>query len=192
MSGMPSWASTEPSTYSTIEWTMLCGWTMTDTCAVGKSNNQRASMTSNPLFISVAESIVILSPIFHVGCCSASATRMPAKSSAGRCRNGPPDAVRMIRLTSAWRWPCRAWNTALCSLSTGRSCPPRLAASRVINSPDTTSASLLASATSLPARTAASVEGRPSAPTSAATTRSAGACVATSCRPSAPHTTSPP
>ena len=49
-------------------------------------------MTSRPLFISVAESIVILPPMSHVGCSSASSTRdllelaarAPAKRAAGR------------------------------------------------------------------------------------------------------------
>ena len=58
-------------------------------------------MTSSPLFISVAESIVILRPIRHVGCCSASAAETAASSDAVRPRNGPPDAVSTSRCTSA-------------------------------------------------------------------------------------------
>ena len=63
-------------------------------------NSQCASITSRPLFISVAESIVILRPIRHVGCCSASAAVTPVSSDAVRPRNGPPDAVRMSRRIS--------------------------------------------------------------------------------------------
>ena len=56
-------------------------------------------MTSRPLFISVAESIVILRPICHVGCCSACSgvtrsscvAREVAKRSARRGENQPPD-----------------------------------------------------------------------------------------------------
>ena len=39
MSGAPSWASTEPSTYSTIEWITDCGWTTTSN-AVGLEREQ--------------------------------------------------------------------------------------------------------------------------------------------------------
>ena len=51
-------------------------------------------MTSSPLFAMVAESIVILFPIFHVGCLRASARVMEGKSSRGRFLKGPPDAVQ--------------------------------------------------------------------------------------------------
>ena len=59
-------------------------------------------MTSSPLFISVAESIVILRPIRQVGCFSASsavtsassAGRAPAKRSAGRGQDETPDLRR--------------------------------------------------------------------------------------------------
>ena len=71
--------------------------------------SQCASITSSPLFISVAESIVIFRPIRHVGCFSASAADTAARSDAGRPRNGPPDAVRMSRRTSARSRPCRHW-----------------------------------------------------------------------------------
>ena len=109
MSGMPSCASTEPSTYSTIEWTMLCGWMTTSIRSGGSPNSQCASITSSPLFISVEESIVILLPIFQVGCLSACAGVAARSSSRGVRRNGPPDAVRMMRRTSSRRCPCSAW-----------------------------------------------------------------------------------
>ena len=51
-------------------------------------------MTSRPLFISVAESTVILPPIAHVGCASASSTVTSSSSARVRPRNGPPEAVR--------------------------------------------------------------------------------------------------
>ena len=57
-------------------------------------------MTSRPLFISVAESIVIFAPMFQVGCWSASATVALDIDSRSRVRNGPPEAVRIIRRTS--------------------------------------------------------------------------------------------
>ena len=50
-------------------------------------------MTSRPLFMSVAESTVILPPIAHVGWRNASSTVTPDSSSRDRPRNGPPEAV---------------------------------------------------------------------------------------------------
>ena len=79
MSATPSWAITQPSMYSTIECTIDCGCTITCTWSGARSKSQRASMISSPLFIRVAESIVILAPIFHVGCWSASSTVIAAK-----------------------------------------------------------------------------------------------------------------
>ena len=58
---------TLPSTNSTIECTTLSGWITTSTCSGSSSKSQRASITSSALFISVAESIVILGPIRQVG-----------------------------------------------------------------------------------------------------------------------------
>ena len=84
MSATPSWAITQPSMYSTIECTIDCGCTTTCTWSGATSNSQRASMISSPLFISVAESIVILAPIFQVGCWSASSTVTVASSRLGR------------------------------------------------------------------------------------------------------------
>ena len=64
----------------------------------GTSKSQRASITSSPLFIRVAESIVIFGPMCQVGCCSASAgVTVPALSR--QAANGPPDAVRISRCT---------------------------------------------------------------------------------------------
>ncbi len=54
-----------------------------------------ASITSNPLFIRVAESMVMRFPIFHVGCFRASAGVTQSMASLGVVRNGPPEAVRI-------------------------------------------------------------------------------------------------
>ena len=72
MSVTPSCAMIDPSTISTIEWTIDCGCTKTSMRSGATSNSHRASITSSPLFISVAESIVIFGPIVQVGCRSAS------------------------------------------------------------------------------------------------------------------------
>src|SRR3990172_8815096 len=94
MSVTPICARTDPSMNSTIECTMLCGWTITSICRGSKSKNQLASMISNPLFISVAESMVIFFPMTHVGCRRASSGVILLKLSRGRLRNGPPEEVR--------------------------------------------------------------------------------------------------
>ena len=59
---------------------------------------------------------------------------------------------------------------ALCSLSIGTMVAPPRARGRISSSPASTSDSLFASSRRLPARAAASVDGRPAAPTIAATT----------------------
>ena len=108
MSVTPSWAIIDPSVSSTSEWTTDCGWTTTSIAAGGVPNSQCASITSRPLFISVAESMVILRPIRQVGWLSAASTVTPASASADRCRNGPPDAVRISRRTSDGIAPVQA------------------------------------------------------------------------------------
>ena len=49
-------------------------------------------------------------------------------ASALAVRNGPPDAVRITRRTSSRRLPLIAWNSALCSESTGSTVAPAAAA----------------------------------------------------------------
>ena len=151
MSVTPSWASTVPSTNSTIEWTTDCGWMRTSTRPALTPKSHRASITSSPLFMRVAESIVIFRPMDHVGCARASAGVTRSKLSRARVRNGPPEAVRTRRRTSSGRRPSRHWCSAQCSLSMGSSLPPRARASATISSPAMTSVSLLARATSFPA-----------------------------------------
>ena len=97
MSVTPSWARIEPSTNSTIEWTIDCGCMTTSIRSPGTPKSQCASMTSSPLFISVAESIVIFRPIRHVGCFNASLGLTVASWLREWPRNGPPDAVRTSR-----------------------------------------------------------------------------------------------
>ena len=186
MSGRPSWAITEESQNSTIEWTTLWGWPSTSMRSGGMLNNQRASMTSSPLFIMVAESMVIFGPMRQLGWRSASATVTWASFSRGRLRNGPPEAVRIRRRTRERFSPRRAWNMAECSLSTGMIFALRARASRITTSPAVTRVSLLASATRRPAETAASVGAKPAAPTIAETTTSTLSREATSMAPSTP------
>ena len=94
-------ARIDPSTYSTIECTVDCGCTVTLTWLGATSNSRQASITSSPLLSIVAESIVIRRPITHVGCFSACSGVMVSNCSSGVWRNGPPEAVSQIALTSA-------------------------------------------------------------------------------------------
>ena len=100
MSGIESWASTEPSTNSTNAWTIDCGWMTTSSRSGGSPKSQRASMTSNPLFIRVAQSTVMRSPMDQVGCFRTSAGVASWMDAGARRRKGPPDAVSVTRRTS--------------------------------------------------------------------------------------------
>jgi len=66
MSLTESWAISVPSAYSTSECTRLSGWTMTSMRSPGIRRGDGLD-DLEPLFIMVAESTVILAPIFHVG-----------------------------------------------------------------------------------------------------------------------------
>ena len=151
MSGGLICAFTEPSTNSTIEWIMLWWWMTTSMFSHGTSNSQRASITSNALFISVAESTVIFGPMFQVGWSSASSGVTFARSSGARPRNAPPDAVMMRRDTRSGGSPRRHCQMAFGSLSTGSISAPLAFAAAASRPPAMTTPSLFASATFLPA-----------------------------------------
>ena len=90
---------------------MLCGWISTSILSGARSNSQRASITSRPLFIMVAESTEILRPMLQFGCAQAwSGVTLP-KLSSGAARSGPPEAVSTIFSTNCF--PEKHWNTAL-------------------------------------------------------------------------------
>src|SRR6266542_464353 len=130
MFGNPICARTEPSTSSTKACTTDCGCTTTSTASYPTLNRKCASITSRALFASVAESTVIFFPIRHVVCRSASVTVAWATRSGVQVLNGPPDAVRMRRASSAGRRPLRHCSTALCSESIGTISPPPSRAAR--------------------------------------------------------------
>ena len=88
MSGSPSWALNEPSANSTSECTTLWGWITASILEYGSRYSHLASMTSNALLTSVAESIVIFGPIRQVGCANASDGVTLASSSAGPSPKG--------------------------------------------------------------------------------------------------------
>ena len=113
-------ASEAPSLRSTIACTIDSRWTTTSIRSYGMPNRWCASITSRPLFISVAESIVILPPMSQVGCASASrgADVRPARSRVSP-RNGPPEAVTTSRSTVPGGSFRSSWKSAECSESTG-------------------------------------------------------------------------
>ena len=156
---------------------------MTSIASNGTSKSRCASITSRPLFTSVAEFVVTSGPIDQRGCASACAGVTSASADRGRPRNGPPVAVITSRRTSSRRPPRSACASAECSESTGTICPGR--AARFTSGPPTISDSLLASASVCPAVSAARVAGRPSAPSSPLSTTSHG-CRAISSTPSGP------
>ena len=88
-------------------------------------------------------------------------------------RNGAP-SERRARCADYHKQALNAWNSALCSESTGSTLVPRWAARRMNRAPAQTRHSLLASATVPPRSTAASVGSSPVAPAIAAMTHSAG------------------
>ena len=132
----------------------------------------------------------------HVGWRRASSGVAAAARSFVQVRNGPPEAVRMRRASSVRGRPVRHCSTALCSESTGTISPPPSRAARVTSSPAMTRVSLLARATRLPARSAASVASSPAAPTMPFTTIRTSGRVAASTRHSDPfpfpHSPFPP
>src|SRR5918992_3568579 len=187
MSGCPRWASVAPSHRLTSACTIDCGCTTTSIDSYGTPNRWWASISSSPLFISVAESTVIFPPICQVGCASASSTVTESRSV--RPRNGPPLAVSTRRSTVPGRSPSSSWNRAECSESTGISWAPVASASAVTSSPPTTRLSLLASARSIPSPSAATVGPSPAEPTRAFRTRSQSVSPITPPSPSGPLST---
>src|SRR6185295_1402055 len=131
-------------------------------------------MISRPLFIKVAESMVTFGPIDQLGCLRAASSVALAMSAFDHVRNGPPEAVIMTLVTSSRRPAVSAWNSALCSESTGSTVAP-VRCARFMNSvPAQTRHSLLASASVAPRSIAASAGSRPAAPVIAPITQSAG------------------
>ena len=53
-------------------------------------------MSSRPLFIKVALSMVIFAPMFQLGCLRATALVLPRSSSVFMPKKGPPEAVKLF------------------------------------------------------------------------------------------------
>ena len=139
-------------------------WTTTSTCAGSRPNSRQASMSSRPLFMSVAESTEILRPITQFGCaqaCSGVAcverlARPVEERAAGGGEQDAPHARAAPRPRACLGG--RHWKIALCSLSIGSSVAPEARTRCSSSGPAMTSDSLLASSRRLPARAAASVD----------------------------------
>ena len=169
--GGPSWAIVEPSWNSTIEWICCCGCTTTSIRSNGMSKSRCASITSSPLLTRVAEFVVMTRPMAKLGWASACSGVTSASSARVRPRNGPPLAVTTRRRTSWARPPRRLWAMALCSESTGTSWSGPAAA--FTSGPPMMSDSLLASASTDPAASAARVGRSPIEPVTPLSTTSA-------------------
>ena len=145
---------------------MLCLCTITSILSSGMSNRRAASIISSPLFIIVAESMVIFAPIDQFGCLRACSAVTSLSSSAFLPKNGPPDAVRIsFFICFLSGQPCMDWNIAECSLSTGSISTRRSFARLITVSPPATSVSLFARAIRLPASIALTVGNSPAIPT---------------------------
>src|SRR5258705_9161011 len=139
----------------------------------------------------IAESTEILRPMTQFGCAHASSGVTRYSSARERALKGPPDPVRRIlRIPFATDSPAtkggRHWKIALCSLSMGSSIAPPARTVSMNTGPATTSASLFARRSFLPALAAASVARSPAAPTMAAMTQSTPGNEATSTSPASP------
>ena len=123
-------------------------------------------MTSNALFTSVAESIVIFGPIRQVGCASASSGVTDASgaglAAAERSAAGGQDETLHVS-TSVPPPGIARWPSARCRSGAGGRADRRRAASSAAATrwPPVTSVSLLASATRRPDRSAASTAAAP-------------------------------
>ena len=149
---------------------MLCRCTKTSIFSNGTPNRCFASITSSPLFISVALSTVIFAPMLQLGWRRASFAVIWVSSSFVFPKNGPPEAVSKIRFTSLSKLSrftraARHWKTALCSESTGMISAPVCPARSITISPAVTNVSLLARPMRFFASTAARVGARPAMPT---------------------------
>ena len=187
MSGEPSCASTEPSTYSTSECTMLC--------AVDDDFDLRGRQAEQQAGLDELEALVHERGGIHRDLAAHDPVRMRAgllrrdaarAARVGQSRNGPPEAVSRMRRTPGGRLAGSARRAAGTGRSrcarcrSGSSVAPDARTARISSGPAMTSDSLLASSRRLPARAAASVERRPAAPTMAAMTLSTSGSAAIS------------
>ena len=172
-------ASEAPSRKRTSACTTEVGWTTTSIRSYGSPKRKCASISSRPLFASVAESIVIFGPMLQVGCASASARRdvreLVARAAAERAARGGEDERARPDSSVAALEALEDARSARCRPAAAGLRPAPCAASA--SSPAATRLSLFASASVTPRSSAQSVAGRPAKPTTAFRTMSGSARV---------------
>ena len=172
MSGGLSCAIDRPSMYSTMEWTIDCGWITTPICS-GAQVEQPAGLDDLQGLVH-QRGRVDRDLRAHV----------PGGMGQGLGRPSPRPVARRCRCETARRWPSAppgapppdappaGPGTRRCARCRPAGCGPRFCrASRVTSGPATTRLSLLARATVLPASRAAQVPSSPARPTIAETRR---------------------
>ncbi len=168
MSGLPSCASTEPSTYSTIEWITLCGWITTSICSADALEQQVRLDHLQALVHQRRRVDRDLAAHHPVGMgagllgrhCGELIGRRRAQERPARSGEQNPAYAGTAQRPRRSRREAH-WRMALCSLSIGSSCAPLSRTASRNRRPAITSASLLASSTRLPARAAARVGRQP-------------------------------
>ena len=152
-----------PSSNCTMLWIILCGWITTCICSGCRLKSHLASIISSPLFMSVAESMVIFAPMAQLGCCSYAWSRFTFTKSWVFTQEGPAAGSKNYFSILLRPSPTRHWNMAECSLS--RNNGVRFSTAFCITkSPATTKVSLLAKPTGLPFSTALKVGFKPAKP----------------------------
>ena len=150
MSGWPRCASAAPSHSVIMLWTIDCGCTTTLMRAYPMPNRWKASITSRPLFMSVAESIEIFAA--HV---PGRVLERLLHRDVLEWRGRRPGTARRSLGRVSRRFPVAllpAVGQRGCAESTGRICAPVGSASAMAGTPPTTSHSLSASAGRCPRR----------------------------------------
>src|SRR5260221_727252 len=82
-----------------MPWITDCRWTRTSICVSVRLNRRAALIRFRPLFIIVAQSMLIFAPIHHMGWRSAVSPLARAISSSDAVREGAPtaEAARLLR-----------------------------------------------------------------------------------------------
>ena len=177
--GCPSCASTEPSTYSTSECTMLCGWIDHLDAGAGHAEQQAGLDQLQPLVHQrgrVHRDLAAHEPVrMRAGLVRRDACQLLAACRQERAtRGGQQDAphARAAPRPASQRGRQALEDRVVLAVDRQQRRAGAFAPRRRAARPAITSDSLLANSRRLPARAAASVERRPAAPTIAAITLS--------------------
>ena len=158
---------------------MLSGWICTDMRSTGTPNSQWASITSSPLFMRVAESIVILRPMDQLGWQRAASGVTASSSLLGLLKKGPPGGRKEHPFESFPVVSLQGLKNSAVFAVHGENFDILAGCSVYYDLPAATRVSLFASAIFFPASIAERVGKRPAAPTIADTSISASGKAAT-------------